>query len=231
MTNLVAPSTTRAASIVAAWLTAFFAAIPAAHLAAQTQSATPASLPDETNRVFPMTLNSQIVLSAGDVLSFRITQDRGETIRLTVTDTGELEIPYLGRVKAARKTCKELADEIKARLEEDYYFHATVVLGIDSLRKQSVGRAYLTGQVRTPGPVELAEGETLMVSEAILKAGGFSDFAERRRVKVMRQASSPGVVETLYVDVPAVWEKGRKEKDLEVKPGDQIFVASKLIHF
>lgn len=231
MTKLVALSTTRAASILAPLLTAFFVAISAADLIAQTQPAKPASSPVETNSVLPVHLNSQIALRAGDALSFRIMEDPGEAVRLTVTDTGELEVPYIGRVKAARKTCKELAEEIKARLEKDYYYHVTVALGIDSLRKPSIGRAYLTGQIRTPGSVDLAEDEKLMVSEAILKAGGFSDFAERRRVKVMRQTGTPGLVETLYVDVLAVWEKGKKEKDLEVKPGDQIFVASKLINF
>ena len=231
MKNLIVFCMAPAASTVAAWLTVFCVTIPGADVVAQNPPATPAASPAVTNGVLTVQLNGEIALSARDVVSFRIMEDHAEAVRLTVTDTGDLDVPYIGRVKAARKTCKELAQEIKARLEEEYYYHATVVLGVDSLRKQSTGRAYLTGQIRAPGPVDLAEDEKLMVSEAILKAGGFSDFAEKRRVKIMRQTVTPGVVETLYVDVLAVWEKGRKEKDLEVKPGDQIFVASKLINF
>lgn len=176
-------------------------------------------------------LDDAISLSPGDAISFRIVEDRDEARRLTVTDTGEIEVPYIGRIKAGRKTCAALAEEAKRLLEKDYYYQATVVIGIDSLRKKTIGKAYLTGQIRNPGPVDLVEEEALTVSAAILKAGGFSDFADKRRIKVMRQNSASNAVETLYVDVIDIWEKGRKEKDLQVKPGDQIFVSSKLINF
>ncbi len=218
-------------STAVALLAAFLIAIPLGNVVAQTQPSSPMSSAVETNAADSTILNSQIALSAGDVLSFRIVEDHSVAVRLTVTDTGEMEVPYVGRVTAANKTCRKLAEEIKAQLETDYYYRATVVLGIDSLRRPSTGRAYITGQVRTAGPLEFAEGEKLTVAEAVLKAGGFSDFADRRRVKVMRQTGKAGGVETLYVDVLAVWEKGKKEKDMEVKPGDQIFVASKLINF
>jgi polysaccharide export outer membrane protein len=172
-----------------------------------------------------------MLLSPGDVLSFRIEEDREEARRLTVTDTGEIEVPYVGRIRAARRTCREVAREITGLLEKDYYHRATVRMGIDSLRKKSIGRAFLTGQVRNPGPLELVEEETLTVSAAILKAGGFAEFADRRRIKVMRQNSATHAMETQYIDVIEIWEKGRKEKDLPVLPGDQIFVSSKLLNF
>ena len=127
-------------------------------------------------------------LAIGDRLSFRIEEDLEEPKPLVVADSGELEVPYLGRLPAEGKTCKQLAAEIKAALEKDYYYHATVVLAVDQKAK-SRGKVYIVGPVKTPGPQEIPSDEVLTLSKAILRAGGFNDFADRRNVKVTRHSA------------------------------------------
>jgi protein involved in polysaccharide export with SLBB domain len=169
-------------------------------------------------------LDDRRKLSAGDRLSYRVMEDFAEAAPVAITDNGEIEIPILGRHKAADKTCKQLAQEIKARLEQDYYYRATVVIAVDSLSRAR-GRVYLVGAVRTPGPVELPPDEVYTVSKVILKAGGFSDFADRRKVKITRAATSAGgAPETFVVDVNEIWEKSKTDKDLPVKADDMIYV-------
>jgi len=63
------------------------------------------------------------------VVSYRVVEERKDPIPLMVTDSGEIEVPYIGRVPAAGKTCKELAYEIKPLLEKDYFYKATVIVG------------------------------------------------------------------------------------------------------
>ena len=77
-------------------------------------------------------------------------QDREEAKQLMITESGELDVPYLGRVQAASKTCKQLALELKENLEKDLYYHATVIIKVDAL-SQNRGKVYLVGQVRAPG--------------------------------------------------------------------------------
>jgi protein involved in polysaccharide export with SLBB domain len=169
-------------------------------------------------------LDDRRKLGIGDRLSYRVMEDFGEAISVVITDNGEIELPILGRHKAADKTCKQLAKEIKARLEQDYYYRATVVIAVDSLNRAR-GRVYLIGAVRTPGPVELPPDEIITVSKVILKAGGFTDFADRRKVKITRAPAAPGgAPETVVVDVNEIWEKSRTDKDLPVKPDDMIYV-------
>src|SRR5712691_6543373 len=48
-------------------------------------------------------------LGIGDRVRFRIVEDRDEPKALTVTDSGELDIPWLGSVQAADTSCKQLA--------------------------------------------------------------------------------------------------------------------------
>ena len=63
------------------------------------------------------------VLRVGDTVSFQILEDRllgiqELPVNLVVTDSGELDVTYIGRVKAVGKTSKQLAADIKAALEK-----------------------------------------------------------------------------------------------------------------
>ena len=100
------------------------------------------------------------------------------------------------------------------------------------LKAKSLGRVYLTGAVHTPGPEDIPSDEVLTLGKAILRAGGFTDFAERHTVKVTRKAE-PGSSETktLVVDVAQMFDKGKTESDLPLEPGDLILVSERLIRF
>ena len=86
-------------------------------------------------------LDDKHKLAAGDKISFQIIEDRDPPKSLTVTDSGELDVPYVGRVVAQAKTCKQLAQKLKALLEKEYYYRASVVIGLDSVTKVR-GRLY-----------------------------------------------------------------------------------------
>lgn len=176
-------------------------------------------------------LDDAQLLGPGDRVSYRVIEDKDETRSLVVTDAGELDVPYLGRVKAADKTCKALASEIKAALEKDLYYQATVIVAIDQLNKKR-GNVYLVGQIRQPGPQDIPSDEVFTLSKAVLRAGGFSDFADKKKVKLTRKAPTNDVETlTFVVDLAEILEKGRTEKDLKLEPGDLIFVPSRLINF
>jgi polysaccharide biosynthesis/export protein len=182
-------------------------------------------------------LDDKHKLAIGDKLSFRIQEDLDdpreplEPKPLFVTDSGDIEIPYIGRIPAENKTCQQLARELKAALEKEYYYQATVVLAVDFMTK-SRGRVYLVGPVRVPGPQEIPSDEVLTLSKAILRAGGFNDYADRRNVKVTRKTSAAdGEKKTFSVDVGDIFDKGRTELDLALEPGDLILVPERLIRF
>ena len=97
---------------------------------------------------------------------------------------------------------------------------------------KSRGKIYLVGPVRTPGPQDIPSDEVLTLSKAILRAGGFNDFADKRNVRVTRKG---GVKErekrTFVVDVGEIFEKGKVERDLALEPGDLILVPQRMIRF
>ncbi len=184
------------------------------------------------------TLDDTYKLVLGDRLSFRILEDQVdpreplEPKRLVVTDSGAVEVPYIGRFPSEGKTCKQLAQELKAELEQQYYYKATVIIAVDQ-KSRSSGNVYVAGSVHVVGPIELPGTEVLTLSKAILRAGGFTDFADKRRVKVTRKIEASGgeQSQSFIVDLTEVLEHGRTGKDLKLESGDSIFVPARSFRF
>ncbi|HJT81496.1 MAG TPA: polysaccharide biosynthesis/export family protein [Chthoniobacterales bacterium] len=208
------------------------------------ETATPPPPPIPTNEKtpesdLPLTSNSAVLrtnsmtvlddkkrLGSNDYVSFRVVEDRdNESQRLRVNDNGELEVPYVGLVPARGRTCKELAYSIKSLLEKEYYYHATVILAVDRVSEKSRGRIYVYGSVKAQGPQEIPADESYTVSKAVIRAGGFGDFANKRKVKVTRKSG-----QDYTVDLKRVIEEGHTDEDIALQPDDQIYVPQRLIN-
>lgn len=177
-------------------------------------------------------LNDATKLSNRDRISYRVIEERKDPDLLTISDSGELEVPLLGRYPAAGKTCKQLALELKPLLEKDYFFKATVIIGIDTINPlppPPPGKIYFMGQVHVQGAIDLPAHETLTLSKAILLNGGLADFADLRKIKLMRKKPD-GTTEITVVDLVEI-NKGHSEKDPVLQAGDTINVPEKLINF
>jgi len=176
-------------------------------------------------------LDNKHKLAIGDQVSIRILEDEDAPKTLSVTDSGDIESPYIGRQSAEGKTCRELAFALKTDLEKKYYYQATVIVSVDVMTK-SRGRVYLVGPIRVPGPQDIPSDETFTLSKAILRAGGFTDFANKHHVKVTRRArTSGGRDQTFVVDVGSILENGKTDADLKLEPDDFIYVPDRLIRF
>ena len=170
-------------------------------------------------------------LEAGDKVSFQITEDKNPLINLAVTDSGELDVPYIGRVSVAGKTCRQLAAELKVLLEKDYYYHATVIIGLDSVN-QVRGQIYISGMVLNQGAMNILFNQNLTAGEAILQAGGFSEFADKKSVKIFRNGGNGAAGgKTFEINMVNVLEKGKVEQDVTLEPGDFIIVPARMVNF
>jgi polysaccharide export outer membrane protein len=173
-------------------------------------------------------------LARGDIVSFSIAQDREAPQIMRVTDTGELDFsqfPKIGRISVAGRDCAEVASELKHQLEADYYYHADVTLGIDQVNQSdSRGRVYLSGNVRAPGPEDLPANERTTLSMAIIRAGGFAQFANDRRVQLTRK-DKDGKPERYIIDVKSIIQNGRTDRDMELQDGDYINVPQKTVNW
>ncbi|MDB6112851.1 MAG: sugar transporter substrate-binding protein [Pedosphaera sp.] len=192
-----------------------------------TNASPPASIASASSYV----LDDKHILEPGDKISFQIIEDRDPSRSLVIADSRELDVPYIGRVSVAGKTSKQLAAELKVLLEKEFYKRATVIVGLDSVNKVR-GKVYLLGQVRSQGSVDILFDETLTAGKAILRAGGFADFANKKKVKITRSSAAGGAAnQTFEVNMADVLENGKADKDVVLEPGDLIFIPARAVNF
>ena len=168
-------------------------------------------------------LNDKVKLDKGDRLSYRIVEERQPAQTIFVNDSGEVDIPLIGHLRASGKTCKQLADEIRPLLEKEYYYRATVIIGLETHSERSLGKVYVMGLVHVAGGLEIPAGETLTVSKTIARAQGFADYADKENVRLIRKTEQ-GKNEMIIVNVAEIIDKGLIDKDPAVGPNDTIIV-------
>lgn len=190
----------------------------------------------DTNLFVPMTagqtmdsLDDRQKIGPGDQLLYQVVEDQDPPQTLTVSDSGDLAVPYYGLIHAAGKTCRQLAGEIKSLLQQKLYYQATVMIDLALANKTLVtGKVYVTGQVQRPGGYEIPATENLTVSKAILDAGGFSDFSDKKHVRLIRKTTAGE--KTSVVNVLDVWN-GQLNQDLPVQAGDLVVVPARLVNY
>ncbi|MFO7555935.1 MAG: SLBB domain-containing protein, partial [Desulfobacterales bacterium] len=77
------------------------------------------------------------------------------------------------------------------------------------------------GEVNNPGSFSYNKKEITLV-EAISMAGGFNEWAERNRTRIVRLED--GIEKIIEVRVDAITKSGQKGQDVLIRPGDIIVV-------
>ncbi len=185
-------------------------------------------------------------LAVGDLLSYRVVEDRKSAVSsLIVTDSGQVEVPLVGRVNAKGKTCKAVATEIKTLLEKDYYHQATVIIALNFTGYSDIGRGgksyaatqdqvTIMGAVGQAGRIILPPAETdYTLSQAILDAGGLGRFANAKKVQVVRRTNPKDrtQIQRYIINLHAIMKKGRLEEDIVLQPNDVVIVPEKFLNF
>ncbi|MEQ1862451.1 MAG: polysaccharide biosynthesis/export family protein [Chthoniobacteraceae bacterium] len=184
----------------------------------------PSALERSGMSAVPVDVNRR--LAVGDIISVQIQEDRELAVAKRVSATGELDMSPFGRIRVSGKSTAQVESELKALLEKDYYYTATVVVSLDVVNPIAVlSKITISGEVRAPGPIEVAAGEKLTLSEAILRAGNFTPWAQKDKVKLFR-----GGRETLH-DVRTILKEGRVQDDPVLEDGDRINVAKNWFNF
>lgn len=175
-------------------------------------------------------LDDKQPISEGDRISIRILEDRREALQIRVALTGEIQAPYVGLVSAKGKTCKQLALQVKKELEKNFFKTATVVIAIDEFNPETqkkwagedVEFYVMFGIVAKQGKYDLPNNEDISISQAILRAGGFTQFANKEKVKIIRK--TPLGNKTILVNVDGIMRQGDLERDIFIRKDDVIIV-------
>ena len=153
-----------------------------------------------------------------DVLSIDVWNNEALSLEVPVRPDGMISLPLLDDVQAAGLTPIELRDFLTRRLTE-YMSQAEVSVIVTEVRSYKVS---VLGEVRTPGRYELNSRSTVL--EVLAMAGGFTDFATRSRIVVLRPDG--GTTKRIPFDYDKVFSDGGKHKqeNLYLRPGDIVLV-------
>ena len=108
-----------------------------------------------------------------------------------VDSSGNIDIPYIGKIKAYGLTCSSLSDSIKIKLLE---FVKTPSVSTKILNF----RVSILGQVASPGTFEVID-QNMSFTELISRAGDFSKNADPSNVMIIRNINNK--ITTAYIDL------------------------------
>jgi protein involved in polysaccharide export with SLBB domain len=130
-----------------------------------------------------------------------------------IKEDGTITMPDIGHVQAAGKTAGEVQNEIYALYVPKYYRHLTVTVNTGDRVY------YVTGEVKQPGR-QLYAGQ-MTVTKAITTAGDFTDFANHKKVWLIRASG-----QRIKVNCDKAIQDAAQ--DPPVYPNDQIQVPRRI---
>lgn len=151
----------------------------------------------------------------------------GDTIRLTfagapelngaqkIRSDGKISLAMVGEATAAGRTLPQLQNELTALYKAQLQNPAVVVT-----LELSGNAVIISGEVAAPGRKVFDRPTTLL--EAIMEAGGFTEFANKRKVRITRVEG--GQYRTETVDMSGAL-KGESAQVVYVRGGDIITVS------
>jgi polysaccharide export outer membrane protein len=158
-------------------------------------------------------IDTSDLLRGGDTLIIRLTgvptQDQG-IFEVKIDESGKISMPHIGSLIAANNTTVELKKLIESTyLKEEIFTNPNVTVDLKEQRFVDV-----TGEVRMPQRVPYTKDLTAL--GAVAACGGFTDFANRRRVRLTQGGQTQ---EFNAKEIQA--DQGR---DIRLKPNDKIQV-------
>lgn len=160
--------------------------------------------------------SSTYIIGPSDVLTVTVWREPTLSGSILVRPDGMISMALLGDVRASGMTPLQLADQIALKLKK-YYQDPKVSVVVTQIHSKTV---FILGEVNKKGPVDMTPGMTLL--EAISSAGGLTDFANARKIYILRNQEN-GAQQKIPVRYKDAL-KGKGNNNLVLNPGDTIVV-------
>ncbi len=157
-------------------------------------------------------------IGPGDTLKVSVFQNEELTATLPVRPDGKISTPLVEDMVAVGKTPSQLARDIEVALSQ--YIKAPKVSVVVTIALSVYSQVKVIGQVKTPQSLPYHDGMTVL--DAVLAAGGLSQFAAGNRARLVRHDN--GKQTEIDIKLDNLLNKGDTKQDLPLKPGDILVV-------
>ncbi len=152
------------------------------------------------------------IIGNEDVLSVRVWREPELSGFYTVRPDGKISMPLAGEVDAAGKTPDGFKDNVLKALSE-FMNRPEVTVEVSRVNSK---RYFISGEVNRPGSYALVTPVTIL--EALSNAGGLREFANRKKIVVMRGQ------ERIKFNYAEVIKGKNMEQNIALQPGDHIII-------
>ncbi|MFC1888632.1 polysaccharide biosynthesis/export family protein [Thermodesulfobacteriota bacterium] len=156
------------------------------------------------------------VIGPSDVLEVLVWRNEDLTRTVTVRPDGKITLPLLDEMNASGLTASQLKHAIHLKLRS-FMDDPEVNVIVTEVNSKVV---YVQGQVTAPGAYVMNKELDLM--QLISMAGGFTEFAKIKNIKIMRKREEG--IETIKANYKKITNGKDPGQNVALKPGDTIIV-------
>ena len=153
-------------------------------------------------------------IGAEDVLYILVWREPDFTKMVAVRPDGKITMPLIGELQAAGLTPMQLTKDLTEKLGQ-YVNRPDVTITVQEVRSK---KYYIDGGVFRPGEYPLVT--PTRIYEALSKAGGFTEFANRKKIKIVRHEGK----EVLHFNWNDVSKGKHLDQNIFLENGDHIIV-------
>ncbi len=177
---------------------------------------------DRVDYMVQLAAPSDFFLGPEDVLKVTVWKSPDLSGEVTIRPDGTITLPLIGDVSAAGLTANVLAKRISERLTE-YVSSPIVTVQVKEVNSYFI---YVMGEVVKPGKYQLKSYVNVM--QGIALGGGFAPFANKNKIKVLRNVSTgaAGHEEKHQIEIPVHYDDILKGSAV---PGNFILLSGDVI--
>jgi polysaccharide export outer membrane protein len=161
-------------------------------------------------------VGNDYVIGPEDVIGILFWREPDMTGDVTVRPDGKIAVPLLGELNAAGLRPDALGVTLKSAAGK-FLSDANVTVVV---RQVNSRKAFITGEVRTPGAYSLAGPRTVL--QVIAMAGGLNEYAKRDKITIVR--TQGGQTRTFKFNYKEFSEGRKLEQNILLVPGDTVIV-------
>ena len=154
---------------------------------------------EQVNYKVDMVPPGEFLLGPEDVLIVTVWKNQDLSREVVIRPDGMISMPLIGDVPAANLTANNLAKRISDRLTE---YMASPIVSVQ-LKEVNSYFIYVLGEVTKPGKYPLKSYANVM--QGISLAGGFTQFAKKNKMKVLR-ATVNSSSEKHQIEIPVQYD-------------------------
>jgi len=159
---------------------------------------------------------TRFLIGVNDVLRIDVWEEEKLSLTVPVRTDGKISLPLVDDVQAAGLTPFELKEEL-TRLLAQYIENPTVSVIVTMVNSLNI---FIVGNIQKPGVYDVKREVNIL--QAISTAGGFTEWAKKRRIKIFRNHG--GVEKVIKVNYNKIASGKHPELNIPLQPGDTILV-------